>query len=64
MRWDSKNRQNVEAPDVDAFLKELIEVCRKHGMHLGHEDAHGAFLVHRGPPDKHDEEWLLEAHIS
>lgn len=29
----------------EAFLKELIEVCRKHNLSLAHEDHQGAFFV-------------------
>ena len=46
-RWDRDQGKEIEAPDVDAFLNDLVSVCRKHGMSLGHEDPHGGFLVHR-----------------
>ena len=35
----------VEDTTVDAFLNEVLEVCRKHGMSISHEDEHGSFLV-------------------
>lgn len=50
------NRQSEKA---SAFLKELVEVCKKHNLSLGHEDSHGAFLV-----EYYSEkycEWLLAA---
>jgi hypothetical protein len=28
-----------------AFLLEIIEVCKKHNLSIGHEDGHGAFLI-------------------
>jgi hypothetical protein len=46
-------------PKVIAMLKEIVEVCKKHGMSLGHEDAHGGFLVE--PWDDYNEKWLLDA---
>lgn len=49
----------MRRPDVDAFLAELVEVCRKHGFSLGHEDNHGAFLVEKF--DVGNLEWLLDA---
>ena len=27
------------------FLADIIEIYRKHGLSLGHEDEHGAFVV-------------------
>jgi hypothetical protein len=46
-RWDSNVNESVEDPKVDAFLDELLEVCRRHGMSLGHQDGHGSFLVYK-----------------
>lgn len=62
-RWESApaNRY-VEDEKVDAFLADLIAVCRRHDMSLGHEDNHGAFEVHRGT-DEQMFEWLNAAHI-
>lgn len=53
----------IEAPDVDAFLRDVIEVCHKHGMCLGHEDDQGAFQVYREIfPTAID--WLMDAQIA
>jgi hypothetical protein len=64
-RW---HRENYRAsgsmkklPEVDAFLSEVLEVCRKHGMSLGHEDHHGSFIV-----QEYSEEnagWLAAASV-
>jgi sugar phosphate isomerase/epimerase len=59
-RWHKEKSVRLEDPAVDAFLEEVIEVCKKHGMCIGHEDGHGAFLVERGDWTF---EWLLNAHI-
>ncbi len=62
-RWDAEKNEDVEVPEVDVFLNDLVAVCRKHGMSLGHEDRHGAFEVYRHiSPDAL--EWLCAAHIS
>lgn len=45
-----------------AFLLDLIEVYKRHGLSLAHEDSHGAFLVERY--SEINAEWLLEAFIS
>ena len=37
----------VEDPGVEAFLDDIVAVCEKHGMSLGHEDGHGNFIVCR-----------------
>ena len=61
-RWDNQAHGRVEDPRVDAFLAEIVEVCRKHGMSLGHEDGHGSFVVH----DQLDETimtWISQASI-
>ena len=43
-RWDYTASEDVEAPDVDAFLKDLIKVCRNHNMSITHENVHGDFI--------------------
>ena len=60
MRWHSRESRNVSAPDVDAFLEEVLEVCRKHRMSIGHEDGHGAFVVEDF--NESDADWLRSAH--
>lgn len=44
-RWHVHLRDDVEDSKVDAFVSELVEVCRKHSYSLGHEDRYGAFIV-------------------
>ena len=61
-RWDCVENDFVDDPKVDAYLEAIIEVGRQHGYSLGHEDEHGAFIVHR--PNKHNEAWIRGAHIS
>lgn len=36
-----------EVPEVDAFLAEIEEVCRRHGMSIAHEDERGEFRIQR-----------------
>jgi len=52
---------SIENKKVDAFLREIVEVCKEHGFSLSHEDTHGAFVV-----EKYEEEniqWLMDAMI-
>lgn len=28
-----------------AFKREVVEVCRKHGISISHQDNHGAFML-------------------
>jgi hypothetical protein len=59
--WEDRYVDNgqKERDDVTKFLREIADVCQRHGFSLGHEDGHGAFLVERW--NLIDEEWLLEA---
>lgn len=34
-----------ESPRVDAFIDEVLAVCRRHGLGISHEDTHGVLLV-------------------
>lgn len=59
-RWvQQPSMENVEAPEVDAFIEELVAVCRRHGYSIAHEDGHGAFVVE--PYSESNAEWLREA---
>lgn len=42
-----------------AFLNELAEVCKRHGLSLGHEDSHGGFEVLTW--NEHCDKWLRAA---
>ncbi len=53
--------KEVDDPKVDAFLAEIAEVCRKHGLSIGHEDGHGAFIVE--PWSEANEHWLGDAFV-
>ncbi len=44
LRWKN-GTVKAEFPKVDAFLIEIDEVCKRHGLSISHEDAHGSFLV-------------------
>ena len=49
----------TESQAVDVFLAEIIEVCRKHGMSISHDDGQGAFRVVRF--NDADSDWLMFA---
>jgi hypothetical protein len=53
-----KGRQ-IERPDIDAFLDDIVAVCRKHGFGISHEDSQGGFIVVDG--DAFNEDWLRAA---
>lgn len=56
-RWNG--REEAEVPEVDAFIADIIAVCRKHGMSISHEDHHGAFEIE--PYSEKRVEWLKRA---
>lgn len=49
----------VSEKDVAAFLTEIVDVCKKHGLSLAHKDIHGAFTV-TWYSDEHTK-WLCDA---
>ena len=60
-RYRSGKSGSIENKEVDAFLREIVEVCKEHGFSLSHEDTHGAFVV-----EKYEEgniQWLMDAMI-
>jgi hypothetical protein len=59
-RWNNAKQEFIENPKVDAFLSEVWAVCEKHGMSIGHEDGHGAFIVQ--PLEQNNKDWLFDAH--
>jgi hypothetical protein len=61
-RWDCNTNTEIEDPRIDAFLADLVAVCRKHDLSIGHEDEHGAFVV-RLNFDEDDATWLRAAMI-
>lgn len=46
-RWRKVLNRYETRPDVETFLNEIDEVSRRHGMSIGHEDGHGAFIIHK-----------------
>ena len=61
-RWDCTTSTRKAMPEVDAFLVEILAVCRKHGMTISHEDGHGGFIIE--PPSEFNEAWLLAAAVN
>jgi len=53
-RWNSYLQKQADNPAIDAFLADVVAVCKRHGMVLHHEDGHGSFEVHlmKGEPDE------------
>lgn len=61
-RWIDHMDEHGENPRVDAFLADIVEVCRKHGLMLSHEDWQGAFEVETLTDDGAASiEWLMAA---
>lgn len=50
------NKENVEQ-----FLKEIENVCKKHNMSISHEDGHGAFIIEKFYES--NIKWLKEAAV-
>jgi len=43
--WPNLKIEPFTASKVEAFLSDIEEVCRSHGMSISHEDCHGAFIA-------------------
>lgn len=56
-RWSDQGE--IENPKIDAFLEEIMEVCKRHGLAISHEDAHGGFEI--VPLEQGDLPWLMQA---
>ena len=54
-------KEDTRPKKVLDFLEELTLVQIKHGLELGHEDGHGAFLVH-DLPKNYNFNWIKDAH--
>ena len=53
---------NDRTPEFDAFMKELVALCKKHKCSIGHEDGHGAFeICFSDDETDHDHEWIGDA---
>jgi len=61
LRWNSKLGEEVENEEIDKFLKEIKEVCKKHNMSIAHQDEGGGFII-----ENYDDiyiKWLSNASI-
>ena len=45
-RWNNTTGKEEESlPQIEAFLNDIEEVCKKHGLSISHEDCHGGFEI-------------------
>lgn len=58
-RWNKALSADRENEKIDAFLKDVIDICKKHGLAISHEDKQGSFEVVKLPDG--DLEWLVQA---
>jgi len=58
-RWDYIKNCRREIPQIDIFLAEIIEVCRKYNLSISHEDSQGGFIIE--PASEENFRWLLDA---
>ena len=45
----------------EAFMDDIEQVCRKHGVSISHEDEHGSFVLE--PFSEEGMTWLRDAYI-
>jgi len=58
-RWNETLECYADVDKIDAFLKDILEVCKKHGLCISHEDKHGTFLIKEH--NELDISWLANA---
>lgn len=46
-RWSNRKGDRIGNKKIDAFIEEVIEVSKKHGFSISHEDGHGAFVIEK-----------------
>ncbi len=51
--------KQVTKKQVQEFKREIIELCKKHGFSIEHEDHHGAFIIRDFNASA--EEWFNQA---
>lgn len=61
-RWNNKERVYVDSPDVDLFLKDIVQVFKNHNKSISHEDIHGSFVIEEY--SESNERWLLGASVN
>lgn len=59
-RYNTAIGKHVQSDKQDAFIEELIGVCKRYNMSICHEDCHGAFVIQKHAK-VHDER-LRNAH--
>ena len=47
---------------IDNFMKEILDVCKKHGLSISHEDGHGNFIIEEYSDNY--SEWFKNAEIN
>lgn len=52
-------REGDRSDKVKAFLSEIEEVCKRHGLSISHEDGHGSFIIEKFDP--YNISWLNDA---
>ena len=46
---------------ANAFIEDVIAVCKKHGLSIGHEDTQGGFKI--APYDEGNIDWFRDASV-
>lgn len=65
-RTDMMGREIGSPQAIETFLGELVELCKRSGVFLSHEDSNGAFVFVATNNDNESAaliEWLRGAHL-
>jgi hypothetical protein len=60
-RWSKKLKILIEDKEVDKFLEDITNVCKKYNFSISHEDLHGSFIICEYHEDNTN--WLMNADV-
>jgi hypothetical protein len=59
-RFCKPSYKKAEIKKVDDFINEVLGLCKKYNLSIGHEDTEGGFIVHEGYKEE-NADWLKDA---
>ena len=62
-RWNIIKSENVKSPEeVENFLNEIDNICKKYNFSISHEDGQGGFIIEKY--DSYNIRWLKDCMLN